>query len=161
MALTLKDRIRADRVAARGEVPEVVRRAETRALIYHARQLVGPAYSVAAYVPLSSEPGFPNLADALATEAKSVLLPVARESADGIPLALQWALYRPGDLVEAPYGLSEPPPPWLPPTALAAAHVVFVPALAVDRRGVRLGRGAGFYDRSLRYRNSAARVIAA
>ena len=31
----------------------------------------------------------------------------------------------------------------------AGALVVLVPALAVDRRGVRLGRGAGFYDRSL------------
>jgi 5-formyltetrahydrofolate cyclo-ligase len=137
-----------------------VRRAETQALIEHLRDLLDSAYTVAAYVPLSSEPGFPTLADALAATCKSVLLPVARESADGIPLPLQWGVYRPDDLVDAPYGLFEPPPPWLKPSALASAQIVFVPALAVDRRGVRLGRGAGFYDRSLPFRDPAARVIA-
>jgi 5-formyltetrahydrofolate cyclo-ligase len=32
--------------------------------------------------------------------------------------------------------------------------------LAVDRRGARLGRGRGFYDRSLDARNPQARLIA-
>ena len=39
-------------------------------------------------------------------------------------------------------------------------RLVVVPALAVDRRGVRLGRGGGFYDRSLDDRNPHARLIA-
>ncbi|WP_307846232.1 5-formyltetrahydrofolate cyclo-ligase, partial [Rhodococcus sp. CX] len=34
------------------------------------------------------------------------------------------------------------------------------PALAVDRRGVRLGRGAGFYDRTLHLADPSARLIA-
>ena len=38
--------------------------------------------------------------------------------------------------------------------------MVLVPALAVDRRGVRLGRGRGFYDRSLAVAEPAARLIA-
>ncbi len=38
--------------------------------------------------------------------------------------------------------------------------MVFVPALAVDRAGVRLGRGAGFYDRSLPLADPAARLVA-
>ena len=38
--------------------------------------------------------------------------------------------------------------------------LVIVPALAVDRRGVRLGRGRGFYDRSLDGRNPKTRLIA-
>jgi 5-formyltetrahydrofolate cyclo-ligase len=33
--------------------------------------------------------------------------------------------------------------------AVARADLVLVPALAVDRRGVRLGRGGGSYDRAL------------
>jgi 5-formyltetrahydrofolate cyclo-ligase len=37
---------------------------------------------------------------------------------------------------------------------------VLVPALAVDRRGARLGRGAGFYDRTLRLAGPAAALIA-
>jgi 5-formyltetrahydrofolate cyclo-ligase len=37
---------------------------------------------------------------------------------------------------------------------------VLVPALAVDRRGVRLGRGAGHYDRSLVFASAGAARLA-
>ena len=37
---------------------------------------------------------------------------------------------------------------------------MIVPALAVDRRGVRLGRGRGFYDRSLDGRDPQALLVA-
>jgi 5-formyltetrahydrofolate cyclo-ligase len=33
--------------------------------------------------------------------------------------------------------------------AISSAELILVPALAVDRSGGRLGRGAGFYDRTL------------
>ena len=48
----------------------------------------------------------------------------------------------------------------MPATTLAEASVVFVPAVAVDRAGVRLGRGRGFYDRTLVHRDPRARLIA-
>jgi 5-formyltetrahydrofolate cyclo-ligase len=115
---------------------------------------------VAAYVPVGSEPGYPGLIDALLEVAAQVLLPIARTSAEGTPLPLRWGEYRPGELLAAPFGLLEPAEPWLPPAALASADVVLVPALAVDRRGVRLGRGAGFYDRSLGFRAPSARLVA-
>ena len=76
------------------------------------------------------------------------------------PLPLQWGEYRPGGLVAARFGLREPAQPWLPADAIAAATVVLVPALAVDRAGVRLGRGAGFYDRSLPLAAPTARLVA-
>ena len=60
----------------------------------------------------------------------------------------------------ARFGVLEPTGPWLPPTAVADASVLFIPALAVDRRGARLGRGRGFYDRTLGLRNPDARLIA-
>jgi 5-formyltetrahydrofolate cyclo-ligase len=63
-------------------------------------------------------------------------------------------------LVDASFGLREPEPPWLGVDAIAAASVVLVPALAVDLAGVRLGRGAGFYDRSLSWAAPAARLVA-
>ncbi len=63
-------------------------------------------------------------------------------------------------LVRGRWGLLEPPEPWLPESALAEAALVLVPALAVDLRGVRLGRGRGFYDRSLADRDPRARLIA-
>ena len=43
---------------------------------------------------------------------------------------------------------------------LPAADVVVVPALAVDRGGVRLGRGGGYYDRALRHVRPDARLVA-
>src|SRR5208283_3891629 len=42
----------------------------------------------------------------------------------------------------------------------ADAGLVIVPALAIDHRGARLGRGRGFYDRSLPGRDPHARLIA-
>ena len=70
--------------------------------------------------------------------------PSRGDDAADTPLPLQWGEYRPGGLVAARFGLREPAEPWLPADAVAAATVVLVPALAVDRTGVRLGRGAGF-----------------
>jgi 5-formyltetrahydrofolate cyclo-ligase len=157
---TLKDRIRADRISARRAVNEGVRHAETQALIGHLPAVFEAHDAVAAYAPLPSEPGFPDLAHAVVAICGSVLLPIARASADGIPQPLQWAEYRSKTLVAAPYGLFEPPPPWLPPSTLGSVSTVLVPALVVDRHGVRLGRGAGFYDRSLGFRDPAARLIA-
>lgn len=78
----------------------------------------------------------------------------------GNPLPLQWGKYRPGTLVAAEFGLREPPPPWLPAETIGEADVILVPALAVDRSGARLGRGAGFYDRTLHHAAATAQVIA-
>ncbi len=137
-----------------------MRRAEAEALVRQLHAILGRDEAVAAYAPLSSEPGYPSLVDAVVAICGEVLLPVARASAQGVPLPLQWSAYRSGALVAAPFELFEPPPPWLPPSALGSVSTVLVPALAVDRHGVRLGRGAGFYDRSLGFRDPAARLIA-
>jgi 5-formyltetrahydrofolate cyclo-ligase len=89
-----------------------------------------------------------------------VLLPVARTSADDVPLPLRWGEYRSDGLAVGRWGLLEPLEPWLPESAVADASLVLVPALAVDRCGVRLGRGRGFYDRSLAGRDPQARLVA-
>jgi 5-formyltetrahydrofolate cyclo-ligase len=157
---TLKDDIRARTLVARQLVSKDARHAETAALIGHLQAVLNPDEPVCAYAPLPHEPGFPDLADALVAICGKVLLPIARPSDDGVPQPLQWGTYRGERLIQAPYGLLEPPPPWQPPTALASVRTVLVPALAVDRHGVRLGRGAGFYDRSLSFREPAARLIA-
>src|SRR5436190_12469735 len=55
----------------------------------------------------------------------------------------------PALLHRGPRGFTEPADPPRGVGAEARAGLVIVPALAVDRRGVRLGRGGGSYDRAL------------
>lgn len=152
----LRDRLS----AARRSVADDVRAGEARSLTEHVDAAVSSDGTVCAYVPVGAEPGSIEMLDVLLRRAARVLLPVARIAADGSPFALQWGEYRPGHLVTARFGLLEPAEPWLPATTVAEASVVLVPALAVDRAGVRLGRGRGFYDRTLVHRHPRARLIA-
>lgn len=103
------------------------------------------AATVAAYVSVATEPGTGPLLEELAAAGKRLLLPVLLPDGD-----LDWAVYDgPASLAPARLGLLEPVGPRQGPDAVATADVVLVPALAVDRRGVRLGRGGGSYDRAL------------
>ncbi|MGW3764294.1 5-formyltetrahydrofolate cyclo-ligase [Streptomyces sp. NPDC005131] len=103
------------------------------------------ARTVAAYVSVGREPGTRALLDALHARRVRVLLPVLLPDND-----LDWAAYEGGDsLVPAARGLLEPDGPRLGPDAVLDADVVLLPGLAVDGRGMRLGRGGGSYDRVL------------
>jgi 5-formyltetrahydrofolate cyclo-ligase len=160
MPTATKAALRDQLLAARGGVADGVRAAEARMLSEHLEPVVSGGSTVCAYVPVGTEPGSIELLDMLLRRSGRVLLPVARTTGDGTPLPLRWGEYRPGALVPGPWGLLEPPDPVLPEWALAEAALVIVPALAVDRRGVRLGRGRGFYDRSLDGRDPQARLVA-
>ena len=160
MATASKAALRKQLLAARRGIADDVRAAEARMLNEHVELLVSSGSTVCAYVPVGTEPGSVEMLNVLLHRAGRVLLPIARTMADETPLPLRWGEYRPGALSRGRWGLLEPPEPWLPESALAEAELVFVPALAVDRRGVRLGRGAGFYDRSLSDRDPQARLIA-
>ena len=155
-----KSQVRARILAARASLSRQSRDDEAAALTRHLHGWVTPGSTVCAHVPFGSEPGSPALLDALVAQGVVVLLPVAREDAAGVPQPLRWARYQPGALVIAPFGLREPPPPHLPAETVAEAAIVLVPALAVDRHGVRLGRGAGFYDRTLPMADPAALLVA-
>jgi 5-formyltetrahydrofolate cyclo-ligase len=72
---------------------------------------------------------------------------------------LGWAVDT-GRLAPGRFGLLEPVGPRLGATAIGAAEVVVVPAVAVDRDGTRLGRGGGYYDRALRLARPDAVVVA-
>ena len=104
------------------------------------------AATVAAYVSVSTEPGTGPLLEALQEAGRRVLLPVLLPDGD-----LDWAAWsgRGTDLLPAGRGLLEPGGRRLGPDAVAHADVVLVPGLAVDRTGMRLGRGGGSYDRAL------------
>lgn len=103
------------------------------------------ARTVAAYVSVGREPGTRALLDVLRTRGVRVLLPVLLEDND-----LDWAVYEGSDrLVRAARGLREPDGQRLGPEAVTGADAVLLPGLAVDERGMRLGRGGGSYDRVL------------
>lgn len=155
-----KAHVRAEILAARRSVTPQTRKVEAEVLAAHLHTVAEPRQTVCAYVPVGSEPGSLELIDVLVRRGVVVFLPVARGTADGTPLPLQWGRYHPGELVEAPFGLREPLQPWLPAESVARAAVVLVPALAVDRQGVRLGRGAGFYDRTLPLADPGAALVA-
>lgn len=161
MAIEGKAALRDRLLAARRSVSDDSRARQAAALVEHIDALMSDGGTICAYVPVGAEPGSLEMLDALARHADRVLLPVARTTADDDAVALQWGEYRPGELVTARFGLLEPGgSPYLPATAVAEAGVVIVPALAVDRRGARLGRGRGFYDRTLVLRDPHARLIA-
>jgi 5-formyltetrahydrofolate cyclo-ligase len=155
-----KAELRAEILLARRTLAPQVHDAEADALCGHLPAFIGRGQTACAYVPIGSEPGSAELLDSLLRRDVRVLLPVAREDDAGLPAPLQWGEYRPGALVPARFGLREPAEPWLPADAIATATVVLVPAVAVDRAGVRLGRGAGFYDRSLPLAAPTARLVA-
>lgn len=157
---TAKSALRARLLAARRAVSPEVHDAEAGALAGHLERLAAGAGTVCAYLPVRSEPGSTAMLDGLTRRGIRVLLPVVRTDDDGTPLALMWGEYRPETLVKARFGLLEPAPPWLPAASLTEADLVLIPALAVDLRGVRLGRGAGFYDRSLPLRRADAPLVA-
>ncbi|MFC8124598.1 5-formyltetrahydrofolate cyclo-ligase [Streptomyces sp. NPDC057302] len=107
------------------------------------------ARTVAAYVSVGSEPGTRALLDALHARGTRVLLPVLLADND-----LDWAAYEgEGSLARVQHqgkmALLEPSGARLGPDAVVAADAVLLPGLAVDGRGMRLGRGGGSYDRVL------------
>lgn len=101
------------------------------------------ASRVAAYVSFGSEPPTTRLLPALAGAGVQVLVPVVLPGGD-----LDWAQWQPGHSA-AGRGPVEPIGSLLGVEAVRTCSLVVVPALAVDARGNRLGRGGGSYDRAL------------
>ncbi|WP_443067400.1 5-formyltetrahydrofolate cyclo-ligase [Streptomyces sp. NBC_01426] len=146
-----KATLRRELLAARRSLSPEARRAAALALSRTALELpeLADARTVAAYVSVGGEPGTRELLDALRAAGKRVLLPLLLPDND-----LDWAVYEgPDGLAEAAHPgkmrLLEPAGPPLGPDAVSGADAVLLPGLAVDRRGMRLGRGGGSYDRVL------------
>ncbi|WP_405860592.1 5-formyltetrahydrofolate cyclo-ligase [Streptomyces sp. NBC_01515] len=138
--LTVRNRLTADDV--REAAFALARRALELPELAH-------AHTVAAYVSVGSEPGTLALLDALRARDAEVLLPVLLPDND-----LDWGSYDgEGSLARVQHGgkmtLFEPSGKRLGPDAVTATDVVLLPGLAVDGRGMRLGRGGGSYDRVL------------
>lgn len=108
------------------------------------RELGVDGANIAAYNPLPSEPGPADFAAQLAAVTREVFLPI---SLDGGILA--WAAAGAGTSEAGALGVSEPSGARYTSNVLRSCGLVVAPALAVDRRGMRLGKGKGYYDRAL------------
>ena len=100
---------------------------------------------VFAYEPLRTEPGSLELLADLSAHGARVYVPV---------------LLAGGDLDWTPWSASGTTVHTLGVDAVRRASVVFVPALAVDRVGHRIGRGGGSYDRALARVDADVPVVA-
>ncbi|TVL93808.1 5-formyltetrahydrofolate cyclo-ligase [Streptomyces sp. SAJ15] len=148
-----KAELRRHLLSVRSGLPTGDVEAAEAALARRAAELpeLADARTVAAYVSVGREPGTRALLDALLARGVRVLLPVLLPDND-----LDWGVYRGAEgLRRASRGLLEPDGGRLGPDAVLDADAVLLPGLAVDRHGIRLGRGGGSYDRVL------ARIAAA
>ncbi|MCE5289445.1 MAG: 5-formyltetrahydrofolate cyclo-ligase [Nocardiaceae bacterium] len=150
-------RVRRRELGARRRAVSPAQRAMDAQALVAAVDILGLAGRVVCgYVPCGSEPGSLDFVNALARASSQLLLPLVTGASP-----LDWCAYTgPDSLEPAKFGLLEPSGERLGPEAIAQADVVLVPALAVDRRGVRLGRGGGHYDRSLPFARPGVRLIA-
>jgi len=104
---------------------------------------------VALFAPLPSEPDIHPLIEEAWAQGKRVVLPLMIKHGS-IP-ELDWHEVTSWDdvVILGPFGLREPDPLRCPRVPQAELDCVFVPGMAFDEEGFRLGRGGGFYDRFL------------
>lgn len=98
------------------------------------------------YLSASDEPDTRPFLEWAHENGIDVLLPVSRD--DGL---LDWAPFAPGDDDEGVdlTGMPVPATELLSPLAINDAGLIIVPAAAVDRSGLRMGWGRGYFDKTL------------
>lgn len=135
----LRQALLAARVAAATARP---RAAEALAAHFAPNWYPGRGQVVAGYRPLHHEMDPGPLMAAFREAGADLCLPVMQ--GEGRPLGFR--IWRPGDTLETgAFGVEEP----ADRAPVATPDLVLVPLVGVDRRGMRLGFGKGFYDRTL------------
>ncbi|WP_341933799.1 5-formyltetrahydrofolate cyclo-ligase [Microbacterium sp. LWO14-1.2] len=103
------------------------------------------AASISCFLSTTTEPGTRDFVKAAVRRGIRVLLPVTR--ADGL---LDWAVASDDDEIsEGLYGLPEPTGEVLGPIAVNDVDLMIIPAAAVDRTGMRMGWGRGYFDKTI------------
>ena len=101
--------------------------------------------SLSCFLSTSTEPGTRTFIAGAVARGIRVLLPITR--ADGL---LDWAVADPdGPIAEGLYGMPEPVGEVLSPASVGDVDLLVIPAAAVDRSGMRLGWGRGYFDKTL------------
>jgi 5-formyltetrahydrofolate cyclo-ligase len=140
----LKAELRRSALARRKTIAPELRERLTARLIHEGLRLARlwkPAV-VSGFHPIREEPDALALLAALADAGFDVALPVVM----GRETHLDFRLWRPGE--PTALGAMEIPEP-LDAAPVVDPDLLFTPLAAFDRRGRRIGYGAGYYDRSL------------
>ena len=103
------------------------------------------ARSISCFLSIPTEPGTRDFVAGAVARGIRVLLPITR--VDGL---LDWAVATAdGDIAEGMFGLPEPVGEVLGPIAVNDVDLLVIPAAAVDRSGMRLGWGRGYFDKTI------------
>jgi 5-formyltetrahydrofolate cyclo-ligase len=149
-----KRALRSELIARRARLSPDERAERARAIAERIEQV--PAFRaakvVALYAALGTEVDPAEIARRALARGVRVAFP--RAASDRL---LVFAACAPGDLVRGPLGAAEPPAraPAVDPGELAC---VVMPGVAFSEDGLRLGRGGGYYDATLRSLPGVARV---
>ena len=99
---------------------------------------------LAAYLSTPDEPPTREFLSWACKRGIRVILPISR--ADGL---LDWAPYDASDETADIQGMPAPTSEVLSPMAINDVGLILVPAATVDRSGMRMGWGQGYFDRTL------------
>ena len=103
------------------------------------------ARSISCFLSTTTEPGTHAFVEDAVARGIRVLLPITRD--DGL---LDWTVATPdAEIAEGLFGLPEPVGDVLGPIAVNDVDLLVIPAAAVDRHGMRLGWGRGYFDKTL------------
>ncbi|MFT4230072.1 MAG: 5-formyltetrahydrofolate cyclo-ligase [Microbacterium sp.] len=142
-----KRALRAEQRARRRRFSDVQRAEAAAGITAQLDRLVTAhdARCVSCFLSTTSEPGTRDFIAGAMARGIRVLLPIAR--ADGL---LDWAASAPDqEVVEPTTGAPEPLAARLGPVAVDDVDLLIIPAAAVDRAGMRLGWGRGYFDKTL------------
>jgi 5-formyltetrahydrofolate cyclo-ligase len=139
-----KTSLRRDALARRAQIEPAARIAFSQRLFEEGMRLARlwrPSI-VSAFYPLSGEPDTLTLLNSLAGEGFSTALPIVI----GRHKSLIFRRWRPGDPTRSgSMSIREP----LEEAPVVDPDLLFVPLACFDRRGHRIGYGAGYYDLTL------------
>jgi len=101
------------------------------------------AKTVMFYMTFDGEVNTDEMIEEARQQGKQVAVPVCKQNRRINPCRLKSDT----GLVKGPYGIREPRPQ--KPIKLKDLELVIIPGVAFDKKGNRLGRGKGYYDRFL------------
>lgn len=149
MAGVTKDELRREVLRRRDAMGEAERDAASRSIFGKVTSLAAyrRAGSVMAYVGIGSELGTDPFLRSILRDGKTLVLPRVNRAEKVLDLYEVRDLAR--DLEPGVWGILEPRPDPGSAVEVGAVDLALVPGVAFDRRGGRLGHGAGFYDKLL------------